>query len=230
MSNEQQREQLHKTIWSIADELRGAVGGWEFKAYVLGTLFYRFISENLTEYINNIQKEYGYEDFDYVREALKNGAFSYLVKPVDNEELVETVLNAGKKLSKNRNTQKYFERLSGELNAIKRQFLRELISGTIVNEKAISENLEFYKIELDMEDCISIYFKIDETGLTDSDNSPENLRHLENILSEIIINDAFQQIDKKAVFLNVGTNESGGTKEVQHAKNVSRLDYLCIIC
>lgn len=65
MSNEQQRAQLHKTIWSIADELRGAVGGWEFKAYVLGTLFYRFISENLTEYINNIQKEYGYEDFDY---------------------------------------------------------------------------------------------------------------------------------------------------------------------
>ena len=65
MANEQQREQLHKTIWSIADELRGAVGGWEFKAYVLGTLFYRFISENLTDYINNIQKEYGYEDFDY---------------------------------------------------------------------------------------------------------------------------------------------------------------------
>lgn len=65
MANEQQREQLHKTIWSIADELRGAVGGWEFKAYVLGTLFYRFISENLTDYINNIQKDYGYDDFDY---------------------------------------------------------------------------------------------------------------------------------------------------------------------
>jgi type I restriction enzyme M protein len=65
MSNEQQKEQLHKTIWSIADELRGAIGGWEFKAYVLGTLFYRFISENLTEYINNIQKESGYKNFDY---------------------------------------------------------------------------------------------------------------------------------------------------------------------
>ena len=41
MSNQQQREELHRTIWNIADELRGAVGGWEFKAYVLGTLFYR---------------------------------------------------------------------------------------------------------------------------------------------------------------------------------------------
>lgn len=65
MSNQQQREELHKTIWSMADELRGAVGGWEFKAYVLGTLFYRFISENLTDYINQIQKEGGVEDFNY---------------------------------------------------------------------------------------------------------------------------------------------------------------------
>ncbi len=65
MSNEQQREELHKTIWSIADELRGAMGGWEFKAYVLGTLFYRFISENLTEYINRIQWDGGDKGFNY---------------------------------------------------------------------------------------------------------------------------------------------------------------------
>ena len=55
MSNIQQREELHRTIWSMADELRGAIGGWEFKAYVLGTLFYRFISENLNDYINELQ-------------------------------------------------------------------------------------------------------------------------------------------------------------------------------
>ena len=65
MSNNQQREELHRTIWAMADELRGAVGGWEFKAYVLGTLFYRFISENLTDYINRLQAEAGIEDFDY---------------------------------------------------------------------------------------------------------------------------------------------------------------------
>ena len=65
MSTNQQREELHRTIWSIADELRGAVGGWEFKAYVLGTLFYRFISENLTDYINCLQADAGMEGFDY---------------------------------------------------------------------------------------------------------------------------------------------------------------------
>lgn len=67
MANQQQREELHRTIWSIADGLRGAVGGWEFKAYVLGTLFYRFISENLTAYINKLQHDAGIEDFDYAQ-------------------------------------------------------------------------------------------------------------------------------------------------------------------
>ena len=45
---EKQRAELHKTIWSIANELRGSVDGWDFKAYVLITLFYRFISEDIT--------------------------------------------------------------------------------------------------------------------------------------------------------------------------------------
>ena len=47
---EQEREELHRAIWAIADELRGAVDGWDFKNYVLGTMFYRYISENLTSY------------------------------------------------------------------------------------------------------------------------------------------------------------------------------------
>ena len=50
---EQERDELHRAIWAIADELRGAVDGWDFKNYVLGTVFYRYISENLCSYINN---------------------------------------------------------------------------------------------------------------------------------------------------------------------------------
>ena len=65
MSEKQQKEELYKTIWAMADELRGAIGGWEFKAYVLGTLSSRFISENLTDYINKLQEEAGVEDFNY---------------------------------------------------------------------------------------------------------------------------------------------------------------------
>ena len=51
-SRAQEREELHKAIWAIADDLRGSVDGWDFKQYVLGTMFYRYISENLTNYIN----------------------------------------------------------------------------------------------------------------------------------------------------------------------------------
>ena len=51
MTSSQQRAELHRQIWQIANEVRGSVDGWDFKQYVLGTLFYRFISENFSSYI-----------------------------------------------------------------------------------------------------------------------------------------------------------------------------------
>ena len=65
MATMQERAELHKTIWKIANDLRGSVDGWEFKAYVLGSIFYRFISENICDYIHDIMKEAGEPDFDY---------------------------------------------------------------------------------------------------------------------------------------------------------------------
>ncbi|ROZ63939.1 type I restriction-modification system subunit M [Kocuria soli] len=66
-TKEAQRAELHKTIWRIANDLRGSVDGWDFKSYVLGMLFYRFISENLTAYINKGEHDAGDESFDYTR-------------------------------------------------------------------------------------------------------------------------------------------------------------------
>lgn len=62
---EQERAALHSAIWSIADDLRGAVMGWDFKSYVLGTMFYRYISENFTAYVNANERAAGDADFDY---------------------------------------------------------------------------------------------------------------------------------------------------------------------
>ena len=64
---EQERTHLHSTIWKIANDLRGSVDGWDFKQYVLGILFYRFISENLTNYINSeeLKDPNTPRDFDY---------------------------------------------------------------------------------------------------------------------------------------------------------------------
>jgi len=67
MTKEQERTELHRAIWQIANDLRGSVDGWDFKQYVLGMLFYRFISENLTSYINEDERRSGYKDFDYAK-------------------------------------------------------------------------------------------------------------------------------------------------------------------
>lgn len=64
---EQEREELHKAIWAIANDLRGSVDGWDFKQYVLGIMFYRYISENITNYINAGEHETGNNDFDYAK-------------------------------------------------------------------------------------------------------------------------------------------------------------------
>lgn len=65
MTKEQQRDELHRAIWQIANDLRGSVDGWDFKSYVLGMLFYRFISENLSSYINGGEQGAGNSNFDY---------------------------------------------------------------------------------------------------------------------------------------------------------------------
>lgn len=71
-----QRTELHRKIWAIADDVRGAVDGWDFKQYILGILFYRFISENMKEFFNEAEREAGDLNFNYANitdeEALKD--------------------------------------------------------------------------------------------------------------------------------------------------------------
>lgn len=64
---EQERAALHRTIWNMANDLRGSVDGWDFKQYVLGMLFYRYISENITAYINAGEWDSGNRGFDYAK-------------------------------------------------------------------------------------------------------------------------------------------------------------------
>ncbi len=65
-SSSLERNELHNTIWKMANELRGSVDGWDFKQYVLGILFYRYISENMTHYINKEERKRD-PDFDYAK-------------------------------------------------------------------------------------------------------------------------------------------------------------------
>lgn len=90
----QERDEVHKAIWSVADELRGSVDGWDFKIYILGTMFYRYISENLKEHINQREEE---PDFDYAKISDEEAEFGrdttvrdkgFFIKP---SELFENV-------------------------------------------------------------------------------------------------------------------------------------------
>lgn len=79
MTSIQQREQLQSQIWRIANEVRGAVDGWDFKQFVLGSLFYRFISENFTDYMRG-----GDDSIDYA--SLSDG----VVTPEIKDDAVKT--------------------------------------------------------------------------------------------------------------------------------------------
>lgn len=65
MASNIQRDELHKSIWSIADDLRGSVDGWDFKQYILGIMFYRYVSEHLQNYIDEGEHESGDKSFKY---------------------------------------------------------------------------------------------------------------------------------------------------------------------
>jgi len=75
ITKEQERAELHRAIWQIANDLRGSVTGWDFKQYVLGMLFYRFISENLINYINTDERRSSKKDFDYTILSDKEAEF-----------------------------------------------------------------------------------------------------------------------------------------------------------
>jgi type I restriction enzyme M protein len=75
MTKEQERDELHRAIWQIANDLRGSVDGWDFKSYVLGFLFHRFISENLTMYLNKEEHRAGNTDFDYAKLSDKDAEY-----------------------------------------------------------------------------------------------------------------------------------------------------------
>ena len=78
-ARDRQRAELHRTIWVIADDLRGSVDAWDFKQYVLTALFYRYISEDLERWVNDWERREGNPSPDYA--GMANGII-YVMKTV----------------------------------------------------------------------------------------------------------------------------------------------------
>ncbi len=86
MTSTQQRAELQRQIWQIANDVRGAVDGWDFKQYVLGALFYRFISENFATYIEGGDESICYAELsdDVITPEIKDDAIKtkgYFIYP-----------------------------------------------------------------------------------------------------------------------------------------------------
>ncbi len=120
VTREQQRAELHKTIWRIANDLRGSVDGWDFKSYVLGMLFYRFISENLTAYLNELERKADQPDFDYTELSDADAEFGRKVTVEEkgfyilpSELFVNVRARAAKDENLNETLQRVFKNIEG---------------------------------------------------------------------------------------------------------------------
>jgi type I restriction enzyme M protein len=117
-TKEAQRAELHKAIWRIANDLRGSVDGWDFKSYVLGMLFYRFISENLTAYLNEGERRAGQADFDYTALSDKQAEFGRKETVAEKGFYIvpsELFVNVRKRAATDENLNETLERIFGHI-------------------------------------------------------------------------------------------------------------------
>ncbi len=138
----------------------------------------------------------GYEEFSYVRTAMQFGAADYLLKPIDNRQLTDTVLKTSEKIKKERSTKYYFQRLQNELSSIKKHFLQELLSGSITDSEEIMDKLKFYEMPIALVDNYAICVRIDEFAQILQQLTPVKLnglreRILEYIAQYLLLNKRF---------------------------------------
>lgn len=144
-----QRAELHKTIWNIANVLRGSVDGWDFKQYVLGFLFYRFISEDITSYLNEYEHQTGDVDFDYAKlddataEQVRKSMVEekgYFILPSDLFANVRRCADADENL--NETLQRVFKNIEGSaIGSRSESSLRGLFDDLDLNSRKLGDTV-----------------------------------------------------------------------------------------
>lgn len=133
MTSVKQRDELQSTIWKIPNKVRGAVDGWDFKQFVLGTLFYRFISENFTDYIEGDDDsiDYGNMSDDVVTIEIKDDAIKtkgYFIYPS------QLFVN----IAKGANTNTKFINASGE------EFFKKETNNNVLTDEHIAKIINIF--------------------------------------------------------------------------------------
>ena len=141
MSSTAQRAELQSQIWKIANDVRGSVDGWDFKQYVLGTLFYRFISENFSNYIEGGDESVKYAELsdDIVNEDIKEDAIKtkgYFIYP---SQLFENIAkNANTNESLNTDLAAVFSAIESSANGYpSEQDIKGLFAERVFNQSTV---------------------------------------------------------------------------------------------
>ncbi len=161
----------------------------------------------------------GYDEFAYVQTALDKGASAYLLKPVDNQQLIETVRKIAIKIKEDKSTRQYYDKLKNELTGMKKHFVRELISGDITDRDEIRERIGFLDIPLDIDNNYLVIVRINKFTAFIKEAANENVRDfkefvLQNIADLLILHTSFigivvdTSLEEWVVIIHAKRNES----------------------
>jgi two-component system response regulator YesN len=126
----------------------------------------------------------GYEEFDYARSAIRFGASAYLLKPIENQQLVETVLSVGGSIQEARKAKQHYDELKEELPAIQKQFILDLLAGSGGAETALRAKWNRLELPLSFENPMVLVLKPVDLRLLTRQFSREQLEAFGATLQE----------------------------------------------
>lgn len=130
----------------------------------------------------------GYDEFDYVRTAMDNGACAYLLKPIDNQQLIDTVQKVSRKIKEEKGTKQYYEKLKNELTGMKKQFVRDLIGGIISDRKEIQERIKFLDVPLDVDNNYVVVIQINQYSTLVKETTGQEIKAFKEAVLQDIAN------------------------------------------
>lgn len=173
----------------------------------------------------------GFEEFSYARTAMNNGALAYLLKPIDNDQLIETVQKVAKKIIDERANKQYVEKIKNELPSITKQFLIDLVSGDIKDINTINEKVIFLNLSLLTDKFYILVLKIDEYDILTKQLSVDEIYKFKELINKLISEIFLKNTNYSGLMINKLSDEILIFLNTKYnpEKDVDDIKNLCIV-